>query len=129
MVEFENNARFWVKVDTLFRSSSLNITRKKGDTHPQFKNLIYPVEYGRLYDNGEEIQGLSVYVGSLGSNSVTALVVAVDILQNTLDIKILAGCNEEETENVLRFLNQTDYQKTVLMRRGNQMPDWGETEN
>ena len=35
---------------------------------------------------------------------------------------------EEELEEVLHFLNCTDYQKTVLIRRGKQIPSWGETE-
>ncbi len=128
MTEYENNAYFWQKIDTLFLSSSLNITRKKGERHPRFKNLIYPVDYGRLDDSAEAAPEVSVYVGTCSPKSVTALVVAADILQRTLDVKILAGCNEKETEEVLRFLNQTDYQKTVLIRRGNEIPAWGLTE-
>ncbi len=126
MAEYENNAYFWQKVDTLFLSSDLKPSRKKGETHPQFKNLVYPVDYGRLVDVTPEV---SVYLGSGSRTLITGLVVAADILQKTLDVKILAGCTEEETEAVLRFLNQTDYQKTVLIRRGPQIPGWGLTDN
>ena len=126
MSEFENNAYFWQKVDTLFLSSDLKHSRKKGETHPQFKNLVYPVDYGRLVDVTPEV---SVYLGSGSRTLITGLVVAADILQKTLDVKILAGCTEEETDAVLRFLNQTDYQKTVLIRRGSQIPGWGLTDN
>ena len=55
--------------------------------------------------------------------------VAADILQKTLDVKILLGCTEAETEEVLHFLNQTDFQKTVLIRRGSTIPAWGLTDN
>ncbi len=129
MAEYENNAYFWQKVDTLFFSSTLKITRKKGETHPRFKNLVYPVDYGRLDDSVEAVPEVSVYVGSEKQKSITGLVVAADILQKTLDVKILTGCTPEETEDVLRFLNQTDYQKTVLIRRGMEIPGWGLTEN
>ena len=129
MAEYENNAYFWLKVDTLFLSSSLTITRHKGETHPNFKNLVYPVEYGHLTDTTSDgTEGVSVYVGSL-PQSITALVVAADILQKTLDVKILLGCTDKETEEVLHFLNQTDFQKTVLIRRGSVIPAWGLTDN
>lgn len=130
MNQYENNAYFWQKIDTLFLSSKVVITRKKDDIHPTFSNLIYPTDYGYLADtkstNGD---GPSVYVGSDNKASVSALVVAVDILQKDLDVKMLVGCNEEEIQLVLQFLNQTDYQKTVLIRRGNEMPIWAETDN
>ncbi|MBE6122302.1 MAG: Inorganic pyrophosphatase [Solobacterium sp.] len=129
MAEYENNAYFWQKVDTLFLSSDLKVSRKKGETHPRFKNLIYPVDYGRLADTAEVAPEVSVYIGSEAHTVVTALVVAADILQKTLDVKILVGCTEEETDAVLRFLNQTDYQKTVLIRRGSSIPSWGLTDN
>ncbi len=129
MADYENNAYFWLKVDTLFLSSTLTINRHKGETHPNFKNLVYPVEYGHLTDTASDNgEGVSVYVGSL-PQSITALVVAADILQKTLDVKILLGCTEAETEEVLHFLNQTDFQKTVLIRRGSTIPAWGLTDN
>ncbi len=45
-----------------------------------------------------------------------------------LDVKVLVGCTEEEVDQVLRFLNQTNYQKTVLIRKGNELPSWAETD-
>lgn len=130
MATFENNAFFWQKVETLLLSSQLTIARKKGEVHPKFKNLIYPVDYAHLEDT-ESINpgGISVYIGSNGVTQVTALVVAADILEKSIDVKILVGCNDEEEKDVLRFLNQTDYQKTVLIRKGSDMPAWGITEN
>lgn len=128
MVSYDNNAYFWQKVDTVFLSSHLNITRHKGESHPQFKNLVYPVEYGHLEDTGSG-DGISVYVGSKSRSEITAIVVAADILQKTIDVKMLVGCTEDEISEVLHFLNQTDYQKTVMIRRGNEIPSWGVTEN
>lgn len=130
MESYSNNAYFWQKVDTLFLSSNLKISRKKGETHPNFKNLVYPVDYGHLQDTVSiNSEGISVYVGSKGHSSVTALAVAADILEKSIDVKVLCGCTEEEVLDVLHFLNQTDYQKTVLIRRGNDIPGWSLTDN
>lgn len=130
MVEFENNAYFWQKVDTLFLSGNLDLTKKKGDVHPEFKNMVYPTDYGHLGEvkSAGEL-GISIYAGSGNRRQVTALIIAADILTKELDVKMLIGCNDEETEDVLRFLNQTDFQKTVLMRRGSIVPSWGDTDN
>jgi inorganic pyrophosphatase len=130
MAQYENNAYFWQKIDTLFLSSKLVITRRKNDIHPKFPNLIYPTDYGYVNDtNSVSGDGVSVYAGTGNRSIITALVVAADILAKELDVKVLAGCNERETDDVLRFLNQTDYQKTVLIRRGSQIPAWGITDN
>jgi inorganic pyrophosphatase len=127
MSEFENNAYFWQKIDTLFLSSGYTLTKKKGETHDVFKNLVYPTDYGKVQANGE--QGISVYAGSGDRNKVTALIIAADILAKELDVKVLAGCNAEEEDVVLHFLNQTDYQKTVLIRRGSELPGWAMSDN
>ena len=130
MIDYENNAFFWQKVDTLFLSGNLKMEKKKGEVHSTFGNLIYPTDYGHLVDAksaGES--GVSVYAGSLNRSEISALVIAADILTKELDVKLLIGCSDEEIEDILRFLNQTDYQKTVLIRRGNHIPSWGFTDN
>lgn len=119
-----------MKVETLLLSGKLNLTKKKGEVHPKFRNLIYPTDYGHLSDTkSSSEEGVSVYAGSGDRNQITALVVAADILTKELDVKMLIGCTEEETDLVLRFLNQTDYQKTVLIRKANTMPGWGFSDN
>lgn len=126
MAEIENNAYFWQKVDTLFLSSDFTINKKKGEVHDTYSNLIYPVDYGKIQINEG---GASIYLGSGNRYKASALIIAADILAKELDVKILAGCSEEEEEAVLHFLNQTDYQKTVLIRRGTELPSWAYTDN
>ena len=119
-----------MKAETLFLSGKLNLTKKKGDVHDTFKNLVYPTDYGHLTDTMSNTnEGISVYAGTGDRNQITGLVIAADILMKELDVKMLIGCNEEETTAVLRFLNQTEFQKTVLIRRGNEIPSWGMTDN
>ena len=128
MKSFENNAFFWQKLDTLFLANKLVIIKEKGERHAQYQNLIYPVKYGRLSGtNGGNDNEVSVYRGSLASDRVTAAIVAVDILKKDLDIKLLSGCSEDEEVEVLKFLNQTDFQKTIIVRRGSELPSWAIT--
>lgn len=127
---YENKAFFWQKMDTLFLSSELSVTRVKGDRHPLYNNLIYPVDYCHLRNTSgnSETGKICVYKGSASSNRVDAIIVAVDILKKDMDAKLLNGCTPAEEEAVLRFLNQTDFQKTILVRRGSDIPNWAVTE-
>lgn len=127
MNNFENNAYFWQKVDTLYFSSKFVLDRPKGSIHPNYQNLIYPVDYGYLTDTlaPRETSAIDVFKGSQTSTSVQTLIVAADILLKDLEVKLLVGCSAEEEEEILLFLNQTDFQKTILVRRGNDIPSWG----
>ncbi len=103
MKNYENNAFFWQKVDSLYLSGTRKIIKKKGEVHDTFKNLVYPLDYARIEDmKSVSGHGVAVYLGSENRNKVSALVVAADILEKELDVKVLAGCTEEEIEEVLR---------------------------
>ena len=127
MNPYLNNAFFWQKIDTLFYSNQLVITRQKNDRHPLYPNLIYPTQYGYLEDTLPD-EGISVYKGSLEASKVDALVIAADILKKDLEVKMLVGCTPEEEKQILHFLNKTDFQKGVLIRRGEEIPSWAITE-
>ncbi len=130
MKNYENNAFFWQKVDTLYLSGTRKVIKKKGEVHDTFKNLVYPLDYARIEDmKSVSGHGVAVYLGSENRNKVSALVIAADILEKELDVKVLAGCTEEEIEEVLRYLNQTDFQKTVLIKRGIEIPEWSQADN
>ena len=128
MKSFENNAFFWQKMDTLFLSSQLVISKKKGEVHPLYNNLIYPVDYGYLTNTQSDVNNICVYKGSLPGDRVNSVIVAVDILKKDLDTKLITGYTEAEEEEVLRFLNQTDFQKTIIVRRGVELPLWALTD-
>ncbi len=122
MNAYENNAFFWQKLDTLYLSSKLVIDRPKNSSHYKYSNLIYPVDYGYLSDADEA--PIDVFKGSERSSKVGAIVVSADILKKDCKAKLLIGCNEDEIHKILIFLNQTDYQKAVLLRRGHEIPEW-----
>ncbi len=127
-MEFENNAYFWQKLDTLYLANDLVLDKPKGTVHKRFSNLVYPVDYGffrEVVDTDEE--HIRVFKGSEKTSSVDAIVVCVDILKKDIEVKLLVGCNQEEELNILAFLNQTDFQKAVILRRGSGLPDWAMT--
>lgn len=126
MAELENNALFWQKVDTIFLSSKLEIDRPKHSYHYKYSNLIYPVDYGYLRDTtGSDMEPLDVFKGSLDKMQVQAVVVSADILKKDCEVKLIVGCTEDEIYDILVFLNQTEFQKAILVRRGNEVPEWG----
>lgn len=119
-----NNGYFWQKLDSLILSSNVVISQEKGTHHPKYLNMVYPVDYGFLEDTNE----IKVFKGSEKRSVVDAVMVVADILKRDLDVKLLWGCTPEEEEQILRFINQTDYQKGMLIRRGNEIPEWAITD-
>ena len=128
MKEFENNAYFWQKVDTLYSSGDFKVKHKKGSAHKHYPSLTYPCEYGYVESLSDESESSVEVFRSDGGNTVDCIAVCADIINKRFEVKAMVGLSEEELEEVLHFLNCTDYQKTVLIRRGKQIPSWGETE-
>jgi inorganic pyrophosphatase len=125
MNQLENNVFFWQKLDSLYLASNVVITKEIGATHANYTNLVYPVRYGYLSDTlSQDQQGISIYKGAQSANNVQAILVAVDILKKDIEVKLLVGCSDGEVAKILRFVNQTEYQKTILVRRGQNIPDW-----
>ena len=125
MSAYENNAFFWQKLDTLYLSSKFVVDRPRNTCHYKYSNLIYPVDYGYLCDTtGSDQAPIDVFKGSEKSNLVQSVVVSADILKKDCEVKLLIGCSEEEELEILEFLNQTEFQKAVLIRRGSEVPYW-----
>lgn len=122
--QYLNNAFFWQKVDTIYVSSKQIITKEKNQSHSLYPNLIYPTQYGHLDDTAEQGNEICFFKGSLDINQVSAIVICMDILKKDLTCKLLVGCNESEENQILHFLNQTQFQKSVLLRRGDEIPNW-----
>ncbi len=123
--ELENNVFFWQKLDTLILSSQIEIIRKKGEPSVDYPGLIYPVDFGCVKDT-ISAPGTPFYCfkGSLNSLSATALIVQADILSREVFTKVLIGCTEEECRLILKFINATEFQKAILVRRGTEVPSW-----
>lgn len=128
MNEFQNNAYFWQKVDTLYSSGDLRITNKKGTKHKKYPVLNYPCDFGYVKTIDSDTETPMEVFKSNNGKKVDAIVLCADILNKKFEVKALVGLNEDEEEAVLHFLNCTDYQKSVIIKRGKNIPSWGETE-
>ena len=49
-------------------------------------------------------------------------------MKKDCEVKLLVGCTEEDENDILEFLNQTEFQKAVLIRRGNEVPEWAQND-
>ena len=128
MKEFENNAYFWQKVDTLYSSGDFKLICAKGSNHKSYPSLTYPCDYGYVETLSDESgEQMEVFKSNHG-DMVDSIVVCADIINKRFEVKALVGLDEDERLEVLHFLNCTDYQKSVLLSRGNQIPSWSETE-
>lgn len=128
MIEFQNNALFWQKVDTLYLSSDFVVTQKKASFHPKYPNLQYPCDYGYLKTLGDEKEDLITCFIGTAKKEVNAIIVCADILKKDLESKVLIGVSQDEEEAILQFLNQTEFQKSVIIRRGLEVPSWALSE-
>ena len=128
MNEFENNAYFWQKVDTLYSSGDFKKKYTKGSTHKNYPSLKYPCDYGFVKTLNSDSETSMEVFKSDGPNRVEAIALCADILTKRFEVKALVGLSDEEQEAVLHFLNCTDYQKSVLIKRGKTIPAWSETE-
>jgi inorganic pyrophosphatase len=100
------SAEFWLYLEKLIQRSSIVIDRPKGSTHPNFSDLIYPLDYGYLQDTvSSDGAGLDVWVGELGEKKLTAVICTVDLRKNDLEIKILLGCSEGDVNKIMDFHN------------------------
>lgn len=126
MKKMINNALFWQKVDTLIMSNNVNITKHAGDSHDSIPGLIYPVDFGYVQDTtGTGNRMIEAYQGSANNQKlVEAMIVSCNILDKDIEVKLLINCDEEEISKIVKFLNSTDFQKALLIRRGSDVPEW-----
>jgi inorganic pyrophosphatase len=99
---FDTN--FWTAIETLLDAHKLVIDRPRGALHPRYPELIYPLDYG--YIDGTTAgdgAGIDIWVGSLGSRMLTGILCTFDTVKRDAEIKLLAGCTEQDIETILNF--------------------------
>ncbi len=108
---------FWSAIDKLVSESKVIIDRPKGTKHPRFE-FTYPLDYGYL-DNTTSMDGggIDVWRGENNTDFCDAIICTVDLLKKDSEIKLLLGCNEQEKEIAMRFHNDSEYMKGVMIRR------------
>ncbi|WP_199338172.1 hypothetical protein [Nostoc sp. FACHB-133] len=113
-----NYADFWFKLDRLVAASQIKIDRQKGTSHPRYPSFIYPLDYGYLQDTQSgDGNDIDVWIGSLSSQTVTAVICSVDLEKRDTEIKILLGCTSEERQSILDIHNTGSQSSILLVRK------------
>ena len=112
------NSDFWSGLDNLIEEAEIIIDRRKGTSHPDYPDFIYPVDYGYLKGtrsgDGAEID---VWVGSEKEKTADSILVTLDFQKKDSEIKILLGCNTEEKKTIYREMNLFSMNALFIERR------------
>ncbi len=112
------NREFWNLIDCLTAGASVVIDRPRGSSHPRYSHCIYPVDYGYLADTASmDGEGIDLWRGSSGEQTVDAIICTVDLLKRDSEIKLLLGCTEDEKQRILAFHNDSEFMKGILIPR------------
>jgi inorganic pyrophosphatase len=100
---------FWQGMTQLLITNSLVIDRPKGTSHPRYKEVIYPLDYGYLENTtSSDGGGIDVWIGSLNTmmnnrKTLTGILCTFDTLKRDAEIKLLIECTEEDIQIIRDF--------------------------
>ncbi|MEH2295787.1 inorganic diphosphatase [Nostoc sp.] len=113
-----NSTDFWFKLDQLVAASNLKIDRPKRASHPRYPSFVYPLDYGYLENTcSGDGNDIDVWIGSLSSQTVTAVILSVDLEKRDTEIKMLLGCTSEENQAMLDIHNTGSQSAILLVRK------------
>ena len=88
----------------LVESGSIVLDRPKGNAHPRFSEMIYPLDYGYLEKtSAADGGGIDVWIGSISRKTLTGILCTFDRLKRDAEIKLLIGCTREDVETIQGF--------------------------
>lgn len=98
--------RFWIFIYQLVDTHRLVIDRPAGSRHPNYPDLIYPLDYGFLQDTrSPDNAGIDVWRGTEHHPLLNGVFCTIDQLKSDMEIKIVLGCNPGEIETIYSFHN------------------------
>jgi F420 biosynthesis protein FbiB-like protein len=111
------DSTFWDFLDELVATSNIVIDRPRGSQHPRWADLIYPLDAGFLAGTkAPDGSGIDVWVGSIPSRKVQAVLISVDLYKRDAEYDILLGCTQEEQQTVMQFSNQGRMRAQLILR-------------
>jgi inorganic pyrophosphatase len=103
---------FWLSMEKLLITNSIIIDRPKGTSHPRYKDMIYPLDYGYLENTtSSDGGGIDAWIGSLNTvgdtvdtkKTLTGILCTFDTLKRDAEIKLLIGCSENDIQIIRDF--------------------------
>jgi inorganic pyrophosphatase len=111
---FPANDNFWQSLQGLISDDKVVIDRPRGAPHPRYPELIYPLDYGYIDGTtGGDGDGIDIWIGSLGGWLLTGILCTFDTVKRDAEIKLLAGCTEQDIENIHHFY--TGFMRTLYI--------------
>ena len=109
----------WDGWEALIVQNGLTIDRPYRSRHPEFSDIIYPMNYGYINattsTDGHEVD---VFVGS-ADNGLVGLLMTTDYGRGDREVKLLYNCTPEEIYLANGFINfdRTRMEGTLVLRR------------
>ncbi len=98
--------RFWNFLNKLIETHPIVIDRPAGSHHPDFPDLIYPLDYGFLEGtHSMDGAGIDVGVGTTAQKALSGILCTIDLNKNDSEIKIILNCDAREARSLLKFHN------------------------
>jgi inorganic pyrophosphatase len=95
---------FWQAMMELVESGSVILDRPKGNSHPRYPDMIYPLDYGYLENtSAADGGGIDIWIGTNGGKKLTGILCTFDKLKRDAEIKLLIGCTLEDVETIQGF--------------------------
>src|SRR5512143_3506099 len=110
----KTDTAFWEEMKRLLATHRLVIDRPKGQSHPNYPEAIYPLDYGYLENTiSSDGGGIDVWIGSQSDKTLTGILCTFDTLKQDAEIKLLLGCTNYDLDSIRRFY--CDEMKTLYI--------------
>ena len=98
------NREFWEEMIQLTTIQNVIIDRPKGQPHPRYPEMIYPLDYSYIENtSASDGGGIDAWIGSLETKTLTGILCTFDTLKRDAEIKFLLGCTAEDVETIINF--------------------------
>jgi inorganic pyrophosphatase len=95
---------FWQTMMALAESGFIVLDRPRGNAHPRYPDMIYPLDYGYLENtSASDGGGIDVWIGSMPQKTLTGILCTFDRLKRDAEIKLLIGCTLADVETIQGF--------------------------
>jgi inorganic pyrophosphatase len=79
--------------------------RAIGTAHPNYPELIYPLDYGYIEGTlAADGDGIDIWISSQGKRVLTGILCTLDTIDKDAEIKLMLGCSDDDVETIINFL-------------------------
>lgn len=112
-------SKFWDILQHLIDTSTLVIDRPLGSRHPNFSEIIYPLDYGYLEGtSGGDGDGIDVWCGTTAEpRQLVATLATVDPFKRDAELKLLVNCSVEQIETIMQFMAEQEMGYYLIERQ------------